>query len=101
MIVKRRFTVVLMALSLGLALGSCTPFSGFVADHFPHWAGGMPDDVPPRPGAPGYQDFIAHKQADTEAAKPGAANDKTNAQQAAPAANPAPNDAAVARGGLY
>jgi len=100
MIVKRRF-VVLMALSLGLALGACTPFSGFVADHVPHWAGGMPDDIPPRPGAPGYQDFIAHKQADTESAKSAAANDKTNAQQAAPSANPAPNDAAVAPGGLY
>ena len=22
----------------------------------------MPDDVPPRPGAPGYDEFIAHKQ---------------------------------------
>jgi hypothetical protein len=29
----------------------------------------MPDDVPPRPGAPGYNEFISHDGADPEAAK--------------------------------
>ncbi len=48
-------------------LGSCggaseSGVSGYVADHWPHWAGGMPADVPPRPGAPGYNEFIAHGQ---------------------------------------
>jgi hypothetical protein len=58
-------------LCLAATLGACAPFSGFVADHWPHWAGGLPPDVPPRPGAPGYDDFIAHGEpAQTNAAPP-------------------------------
>jgi hypothetical protein len=30
----------------------------------------MPDDVPPRPGAPGYDEFVAHGQAGQDLAKP-------------------------------
>ncbi len=80
MIVKRLIPAVLLC--LGPLLGSCggaseNGFSGYVADHWPHWAGGMPDDVPPRPGAPGYDEFIAHGQASQDAAKAPAANDKT------------------------
>jgi len=74
-------------LGLGLNLASC---GGFVADHWPHWAGGMPADVPPRPGAPGYADFIAHGQAKPEQAKPEPAKqdvvNSANPQQPAAAA---------------
>src|SRR5713101_5086860 len=66
MIPKRLFKTAIL-LGLGLNLASC---GGFVADHWPHWAGGMPADVPPRPGAPGYADFIAHGQAKPEQANP-------------------------------
>ena len=66
MIPKRLFKAAIL-LGLGLDLASC---GGFVADHWPHWAGGMPADVPPRPGTPGYADFIAHGQAKPEPAKP-------------------------------
>jgi len=66
MIPKRLFKTAIL-LGLGLNLASC---GGFVADHWPHWAGGMPADVPPRPGAPGYADFIAHGQAKPEQDKP-------------------------------
>jgi hypothetical protein len=59
MIVRRHIAVAIL-LSLGPLLGSCSGFSGYVADNWPHWAGGMPADVPPRPGAPGYNEFIAH-----------------------------------------
>jgi hypothetical protein len=45
---------------LAVTLSACSPFAGYVADHVPHWAGGLPPDAPPRPGAPGYDDFIAH-----------------------------------------
>jgi hypothetical protein len=125
--IAKRFIAAASALSLGLALGSCSPFSGFVADHWPHWAGGMPDDVPPRPGTPGYAGFIAHGQPGKDAATNAASDDNTNAQaapaqaqtpaapaapaQAAPApAAPAgaappsaapPNDPAAVHGGLY
>lgn len=51
-----------LALGLGLMLGSCTSFSDLVSDHWPHFAGGEPGGVPPRPGQPGYAQFIAHGQ---------------------------------------
>jgi len=113
-----------------LALGGCSSVAGFVSDTVPTWAGGMPKDVPPRPGAPGYEEFIAHQQRQDAAA--GAAPAGTPAQAgatapattgatpgtavAAPAANPVtsraapqqfppayapPDDRATTRGGLY
>jgi len=72
-----------LLLGLGLVLASCGGaangggFAGYVSDHWPHWAGGMPDDVPPRPGTPGYEAFIAHSEG-----QPGAT-------QSIPAAAPA------------
>jgi hypothetical protein len=87
-------------LGLGLALGSCGSVAGAVADHWPHWAGGMSNDVPPRPGAPGYDEFIAHDRAKTVATTPAATGEKTDAQ-AAPSGNRPPNDQAAAQGGLY
>jgi hypothetical protein len=106
-----RLALMVMAASCGLGLASCTGTSGFVSDHYPHWAGGEPHDLPPRPGAPGYDDFISHKGADSDAARQAYANAKA-AQQAkppgaqpatAPAASAAPqaDDEAAARGGLY
>jgi hypothetical protein len=40
------------------ALGACS--SSTVADMWPHWAGGERAGLPPRPGQPGYEEFIAH-----------------------------------------
>jgi hypothetical protein len=60
MIVKRLRAVV-PVLCLGLTLASC---ADFVADHWPHFAGGEPSGLPPRPGEPGYQQFISHGQPD-------------------------------------
>lgn len=74
-IVKRSVAAAVM-LCVGAMLASCAGtsnedgFSAFVADHWPHWAGGMPSDVPPRPGAPGYNRFIAHGQADQDVLPP-------------------------------
>jgi hypothetical protein len=100
----KRLSVALMGLGLGLALGSCGPVAGFTADHWPHWAGGLPGGVPPRPGTPGYDDYVAHRQAETEPAKPTAANATTNAPAAAAPAAAEPQsdgDAAIRRGSLY
>jgi hypothetical protein len=100
----KRLSVALMGLGLGLSLGSCGPVAGFTADHWPHWAGGLPAGTPPRPGTPGYDDYVAHRQAETEPAKPAAANPVANAPAApAPvAAEPSSDDdRPVARGGLY
>jgi len=71
----KRFITAIGALGLVLSLASCggaseSGFSAYVADHWPHWAGGMPNDVPPRPGSPGYDEFIAHGLANQDATKP-------------------------------
>ncbi|HEY2530973.1 MAG TPA: hypothetical protein VGJ20_24080 [Xanthobacteraceae bacterium] len=117
MIVKRLLAAAMM-IALGISLGACSTFSGFVADHWPHWAGGMPDDVPPRPGAPGYAEFISHGGVDKDAAQsasPGqkpAAPDQTAASSEPKAPGQAPtqpdrpadggaNDGSVLHGGLY
>jgi hypothetical protein len=73
MIYKRCLAMAVLV-CLGPLLGSCggaseNGFSSYVADHWPHWAGGMPADVPPRPGTPGYDEFIAHGQSDQDATK--------------------------------
>jgi hypothetical protein len=85
--VTTRLRVALLLLCLGPVLGSCSSFSGYMADHWPHWAGGMPADAPPRPGAPGYDEFIAHGQQGANAARPGA-----------PGTSPPPQFQAVPRG---
>jgi hypothetical protein len=106
-----------LVLGLGVTLGSCTPLSDMVADHWPHLAGGEPSGVPPRPGDPGYAAFIAHDQPGRNAASPGvktqqpaAANQPASASQntasrtGAPAANvaaPAGADRNAVQGGLY
>lgn len=117
-------TIVLCAC---LVLASCSSFAGFVSDHWPTWAGGMPKDVPPRPGEPGYQAFIAHDQGGQGAASPNATapgvtpavatalggaaaapaagNVNMRAmpldQRAVPPGNRQTNDQAAAPGGLY
>jgi len=121
MIVKR-IIAASFVVGIGATLGACgggvseSGFSAYVADHWPHWAGGMPADVPPRPGQPGYAEFIAHGQADqaatkTVAPKPVAA---PPAEQPVATSAPAPpvdmaqpsetvpeDDTSAVRGGLY
>jgi hypothetical protein len=103
--ILKQHALALIALCFGLGLGSCTQITGTVSDHWPHWAGGEPADAPPRPGSPGYQDFIAHRQAASDAATAAATPAQQPIPAAAPsqpaAASPASNDTAVARGGLY
>ena len=100
----KRLCAALMGLGLGLLLGSCGPVAGFTADHWPHWAGGLPAGTPPRPGTPGYADYVAHRQAESEPPKPAAANASANAPAApAPVATEpqSDDDRPVARGGVY
>ena len=70
----KRLFLLTMALGGCLWLGACTPFAGAVSDAWPTWAGGMPKDVPPRPGAPGYEEFMAHQQHQDVAPPNAAAN---------------------------
>jgi hypothetical protein len=119
----KRVSATACAVGVSLMLASC---GGYFADHWPRWAGGMPDDVPPRPGAPGYDEFISHGQplakpvnaAQPNPASPGVAvtGPQTAATAAGPAAVAAPaepvapaapasdqpaEDSSVVKGGLY
>jgi hypothetical protein len=105
-------------LGFGLNLASC---GGFVADHWPHWAGGMPADVPPRPGTASYEEFIGHGQSKPEPKQEPtatAAAAQSEARQAPAPASAAPvlpapairaaapaddtlQDSSVVNGGLY
>lgn len=102
----KRLSAPTAAVLFGLLLGSCSSTSAFVSDHWPHWAGGEPKGLPPRPGTPGYQQFIAHSQANEDAAAatgsapvaagPVAPGAPVSTVQVAPAATPN-----VGQGGLY
>jgi hypothetical protein len=95
----KRFVAPMMVLFVCLALGSCASVSGFVSDSWPTWAGGMPKDVPPRPGAPGYDEFLVHQQGKDA---PTAAASAENADApAVPAGNQPANDRSTVQGGLY
>jgi hypothetical protein len=52
----RRFIAAALLLGGASLLGACSS----MADMWPHWAGGEPAGLPPRPGQPGYEQFIAH-----------------------------------------
>ena len=132
-LIVTRLVAMVIVVGAGSTLASCggaseDGFSAYVADHWPHWAGGMPGDVPPRPGAPGYNQFIAHGQADQDVLPPAsgasapavsvkpvfqtapsvqaAPGEPIKPAQAAPTVLPAPpqsasEDSSVVRGGLY
>jgi hypothetical protein len=116
----KRFVKATTVVFVALALGSCGNFAGFVSDNWPTWAGGMPKDVPPRPGAPGYAEFMAHQEgkdtppaAATPAATAGPATappaasappaaDQAKAQtQVAPSTNRPSAGRDAVEGGLY
>jgi hypothetical protein len=98
--VVRRLQIALLVIGLAPALASCAGFSGYVADHWPHWAGGMPEGVPPRPGAPGYDDYIAHQERhgqDTTGTVKSAVASTPGASQAGATAPPVTPSAPAAR----
>jgi|SRR5580658_1720354 hypothetical protein len=96
----QRFFAPTLVLLTGLALGSCASVSSTVSDHWPTWAGGMPKDVPPRPGAPGYEEFLVHQQG-KDVAPAAAPAENANAQAAPPSGAQPPSPQGPAPGALY
>ena len=114
----KRLLAVAFACGVGLMLGSCSSFSDVVADSWPHFAGGEPKGLPPRPGEPGYNKFIAHGQPQAAAGAapaaatgsagtataPSAFTEQQNPQpgfQAPPAADGPRSNGSAVSGGLY
>ncbi len=57
----------LMLMVACLPLASCASNSQSVynaIDMIPHWAGGEPPGIPPRPGTPEYQAYVAKRNYD-------------------------------------
>jgi hypothetical protein len=50
--------IVAVANLLGGTLAGCGSISEVISDSWPHWAGGLPPDTPPRPNDPRYDDYI-------------------------------------------
>ena len=48
------------------SLGGCGTVNGYLAngmsDYIPHWAGGLPPDVPPRPGTVKYDEYMKERE---------------------------------------
>jgi hypothetical protein len=74
-------TIVALALA-GLALCGCASINekvtSGVVDAIPHWAGGLPEGVPPRRGTPEYDAYMQERERKrlepavaTDTAKPG------------------------------
>jgi hypothetical protein len=47
----------------GIVVASCTS-GGTVGQLMPHWVGGLPKDVPPRPGTPEYEAYRQQLEAE-------------------------------------
>jgi hypothetical protein len=64
--VFRRVSAVIFLALMAPGLGGCGSISSFVAggmgDLIPAWAGGLPADAPPRPGTPGYEEYVRNRE---------------------------------------
>ena len=68
------------SISIALIIAAATLLSGCgainsslsetVTDSIPHWAGGLPSGVPPRPDDPKYAEYLEKLQAKTLVAAP-------------------------------
>jgi hypothetical protein len=96
----QRFFAATLVLLAGLGLSSCASFSATVTDHWPTWAGGLPNDVPPRPGAPGYDEFMARQQG-KGVAPTATASENTTTQPAPPSGAQPPGRQVAVPGSLY
>ena len=86
--VRAHHIATILALALtGAGLGGCASvnekLAAGVGDTLPHWAGGLPPDVPPRRGTPQYEEYM--KERERQRLEPAA-----NANAAVPASASSP-----------
>ncbi len=65
-VTTRHIAVVLAVAALACGVGGCATVNetigNGVADYLPHWLGGEPADVPPRPGTAKYEEFMKERE---------------------------------------
>jgi len=107
---RRKLAAVAVVIGAGCTLGGCGSISDalshVIADNLPAWAGGLPENAPPRPGDPRYEEFMREQMAkrldaDTaqQATKPTSEEPAPPTQPSAPAvaaADPPANKPATA-----
>jgi hypothetical protein len=71
----RAIAKLLLIVACVASAAACAATSNFVADHWPRWASGEPEDIPPRSGAPEYEEFrkqlVAPKPIPSDERNPG------------------------------
>ena len=87
----RHFTTIAALALVGLAVCGCASINEKIGpgigDMLPHWAGGLPPDVPPRRGTPQYDAYM--KEREKKRLEPAAnANASAPASAAAPSLDP-------------
>jgi hypothetical protein len=96
--VAMRMAVIVAA---GLTLGGCSSINGAlsnaVADNLPQWAGGLPENAPPRPGHPKYEEFMQAQMAKRLDADSVQQTAKPTSKQTPPTRPPQPAAAAAAQ----
>jgi hypothetical protein len=64
--IKMHQFAILLAVALpACVLSGCSTVNGYLVetgDRIPLWLGGMPPDVPPRPGSPKYDEFVKERE---------------------------------------
>ena len=91
----RHLAVVLAVAALACGVSGCGTVNeklGYgVADYLPHWLGGEPADVPPRPGTAKYEEFMRERE--RKRLESGAQTDQGGQSQAPQSqASPSPLD---------
>jgi hypothetical protein len=65
--IRYRHLAIVVAVALpACGLGGCGTINGYLVsttgDYLPTWLGGMPADVPPRPGTAKYDEFMKERE---------------------------------------
>lgn len=84
---SRLIATIFLCSVLASGLAGCGSVGPMVGDALPQWAGGLPKDVPPRPGTPEYEEY---RRKLTEP-KPAAPSEQEQTKLAAPESGPRSN----------
>src|ERR1700733_15468776 len=89
--INTRQLAILLAVALpACVLGGCSTINTSLAgtgEALPTWLGGMPADVPPRPGTPKYDEFVKEQER-KRLEPPPPQEEPAQAQSPAPAQSP-------------